>query len=202
MIEFLLLIILGYLLGSIPFGYLLCKVKGTDIRKVGSGATGGTNVIRALGIKWGILVTVLDLLKGVASAYLAISFLIFDWQIAAVALSPVVGHIFPVWLGFKGGKGVAATLGVLVVLLEGKIILPLLLIWLLVLALSRISSFSNLSMAAYFPLAFWLSYFSLAYLSLGLLFFVLIWWAHRENLNRIKKGAEPSIKLRRSPSKN
>jgi len=197
-ISHLSLVIFGYLFGSIPWGYLISKAKGIDIRKVGSGNIGGTNVIRALGIKWGLLVAVLDVLKGVIPVYLALNFLVFDWQIASVAITPVLGHIFPVWLGFRGGKGVATTLGVIFILLDWKILLPLLLVWLLVLAISQISSFSNLLMVSFLPLAFWVSSFSLAYFILGLALFALIWWVHRENLKRIKKGVEPKLKLKKS----
>ncbi len=196
--NLILLIIFGYFLGSIPFGYLISKTKGIDIRKVGSGSIGGTNVARALGIKWGLLAAILDLLKGVIPVYLAISFLIFNWQIALVAITPVLGHIFPLWLGFKGGKGIATSLGVLFVLLEWKILLILLFVWLLVLAISQISSFSNLLMVSFLPLTLWLSSFSLAYFALGWALFVLTWWAHRENLKRIKEGVEPKIKLKKS----
>jgi len=197
-ISHLSLVIFGYLFGSIPWGYLISKAKGIDIRKVGSGNIGGTNVIRALGIKWGLLVAVLDVLKGVIPVYLALNFLVFDWQIASVAITPVLGHIFPVWLGFRGGKGVATTLGVIFILLDWKILLPLLLVWLLVLAISQISSFSNLLMVSFLPLAFWVSSFSLAYFILGLALFVLIWWVHRENLKRIKEDQEPKIQLKKS----
>ncbi|MDI6602565.1 MAG: glycerol-3-phosphate 1-O-acyltransferase PlsY [Patescibacteria group bacterium] len=198
MLDLILLIIFGYFLGTIPFGYLISRAKGIDIRKVGSGNIGATNVIRALGTKWGLLVAVLDVLKGIIPVYLALNFLVFDWQIAAVAITPVLGHIFPVWLGFKGGKGVATTLGVLFVLLKWKILLLLLLVWFLVLAISQISSFSNLLMVSFLPLVFWFSSFSLAYFILGLTLFALIWWVHRENLKRIKEGQEPKIKLRKS----
>src|SRR4030042_4805848 len=119
---FLPLIIFGYLLGSIPSGYLVSKAKGMDIRKIGSGNIGGTNVIRALGFKWGLLVAILDILKGVIPVYLAMRFFFFDWQIALVALTPVLGHIFPVWLKFKGGKGVATTIAILFLLLNWKIL--------------------------------------------------------------------------------
>jgi len=202
---FLILIIFGYLLGSIPWGYLISRAKGIDIRKIGSGNIGSTNVIRALGTKWGLLVAILDFIKGAIPAYLAINFLTPhryiagpDWPIALVAFTPVLGHIFPVWLGFKGGKGVATTLGVLFVLLDWKILLPLLFAWLLVLVISQISSFSNLLMMAFLPLALWISSFSLAYFILGLALFALIWWAHRENLKRIKEDREPKINLKKS----
>jgi glycerol-3-phosphate acyltransferase PlsY len=200
MFNYLLLIIFGYLLGSLPWGYLISRAKGIDIRKVGSGNIGATNVIRALGTKWGLLVAVLDVLKGAVPAYLALNFLspqqyiARDWQIASVAIMPALGHTFPVWLGFKGGKGVATTFGLIFVLLDWKILLPLLFVWLLALVISQISSFSNLLIASFLPLTFWLSSFSFAYFILGLSLFVLIWWLHRENLKRIKEGKEPKIK--------
>jgi glycerol-3-phosphate acyltransferase PlsY len=191
------LIIFGYLLGSIPWGYLISKAKRIDIQKVGSGNIGGTNVLRVLGLKWAALVGILDVIKGIIPAYLAINFLIFDWQIALVAISPVLGHIFPVWLKFKGGKGVATALGTLFILLGWKHFLVLLLIWFLVLAIFKIISFTNLLMASFFPLILWLSSFSLAYFILGIILAILIWWAHRENLQRIKEGREPKLKLKK-----
>ena len=196
--NYLLLIIFGYLLGSIPFGYLICKAKGIDIRKVGSGNIGGTNVIRALGLKWGLLVSMLDILKGAIPVYLAISFLSFDWQIASVAITPVLGHIFPVWLKFKGGKGVATTLGVLFVLLGWKIFLILITVWLLVLFVFQIMSFTNLLMASLFPMVFWLSFESLAYYIFSIFLVILIWWAHWENLQRIKEGKESKFKFKKT----
>ncbi len=206
--NFIFLIIFGYLLGSIPWGYLISKVKRIDIRKVGSGNIGGTNVLRVLGFKWAALVCILDVIKGAIPAYLAINPApIFgggvnfsDWQIALVAIAPILGHIFPAWLKFKGGKGVATTLGVFFILLGWKFFLILLLIWLLVLAISRIMSFTNLLMASFFPLILWLSSFALAYFILGIILFGLIWWAHRENLQRIKEGREPKFKLKKTLS--
>lgn len=194
------LIIFGYLLGSIPWGYLISKAKIIDIRKVGSGSIGGTNVLRALGLKWAALVVILDIVKGVIPAYLAINFLVFDWQIALVVISPILGHIFPAWLKFKGGKGVATTLGVLFILLGWKFFLIWLLIWLLVLAVSQIMSFTNLLLASFFPLILWFSSFSLVYYIFGIILAILIWWTHRENLQRIKNGREPKFKLKKTIS--
>jgi len=194
MIKLLLLIIFGYLLGSIPFSYLIPKVKGIDIRKVGSGNVGSTNVIRAMGLKFGLLASILDLLKAVIPVYLATRFLLFDWQIALVAIAPVLGHIFPVWLGFKGGKGVGSTIGVLLVLLGWKHFLILILIWLIVIAIFQIMSVANLLMSSLLPL--FLAYFSypLPYFFLVIVLATLIWWVHRENLQRIKEGIEPKFK--------
>jgi glycerol-3-phosphate acyltransferase PlsY len=195
------LIIFGYFLGSIPWGYLISKAKRIDIQKVGSGSIGGTNVLRALGLKWAALVGILDIAKGVIPTYLAITFLVSSWQIALVAVSPILGHILPVWLKFKGGKGIATTFGVLFVLLGWKFFLIFLLIWLPVLAISRIMSFTNLLMASFFPLILWLASLSLAYFILGIILTILIWWAHRENLQRIKEEREPKFKLKRQPAK-
>lgn len=201
------LIIFGYLLGSIPSGLLISKAKGIDIRKVGSGNIGVTNVLRVLGSKWAGLTAIPDVLKGVIPAYLAIhpasifgggvNFL--DWQIALVALSPILGHVFPVWLKFKGGKGVATTAGVLLIFLEWKILLVWLSVWILVLVIFKIMSFTNLLMASFLPLAFWFSSFSLTYFIFGFILAILIWWTHRENLQRIKEGTEPKFKLKKSP---
>lgn len=198
MLNLTLLIIFGYLLGSIPWGLLISKTKGIDIRKVGSGNIGGTNVVRGLGLKWGLLVGVLDVLKGVVPIFLATKFLSIDWQITSVAIAPVLGHIFPVWLSFKGGKGIATTVGVLFVLLGWQELLILLLIWLLILAIFRIMSLTNLLLASFLPLALWLNYFSLSYLILSLALLALIWWAHRENIQRLKEGKEPKFKLRKT----
>ena len=198
--NFILLIIFGYLLGSIPWGYLISKAKIIDIRKIGSGSIGVTNVLRILGLKWAALVSILDVVKGVIPAYLAINFLVFDWQIALVAISPILGHIFPVWLKFKGGKGVSTTLGVLFILLGWKFFLILLSSWLLILAISQIMSFTNLLLASFFPLILWFSSFSLAYYIFGIILAILIWWTHRENLQRIKEGREPKFKLKKTIS--
>ena len=207
MLNLILLIIFGYLLGSIPSGLLISQAKGIDIRKVGSGNIGGTNVLRALGLKWAGLTIISDVFKGVVPAYLAIhpasifggGVNFFDWQVVLVAISPILGHVFPVWLKFKGGKGVATTIGALLILLEWKILLVWPLIWLLVLVTSKTMSFTNLLMVSFLPLAFWFSSFSLTYFIFGFILAILIWWTHRENLQRIKEGAEPKFKLKKSP---
>jgi len=185
-------------LGSIPSGYLISKRKGVDIRKVGSGNIGGTNVSRAFGLKWGIAVGILDVLKGLIPAYLALNYLSSSWQIALVAVSPVLGHIFPVWLKFKGGKGVATSAGVLFVILGHKYVLILFLIWILTLLVVRVMSFASLSMASFIPLMLWVSTRSLSYFALGLALSGLIFWAHRENIKRMKNQTEPKFKFKKS----
>ncbi|MCX6760805.1 MAG: glycerol-3-phosphate 1-O-acyltransferase PlsY [Candidatus Nealsonbacteria bacterium] len=198
MFKLFLLLFFGYLLGSIPSGYLISKRKGVDIRKVGSGNIGGTNVSRAFGLKWGVIVGVLDIFKGVIPAYLAIHYLSSDWQMALVAVSPVLGHIFPVWIKFKGGKGVATSAGALFVLLGQKYVLILFLIWILTLLTVRVMSFASISMASFIPLMLWLDTRSLGYFALGFALAGLIFWAHRENIKRIKNQTEPKFKFKKS----
>ena len=195
MLNLILLIILGYLLGSVPWGLLISKAKGVDIRKVGSGNIGGTNVVRGLGFKWGLLTGILDVVKGVIPIFLAVKFLSPDWQIALVAVFPVLGHIFPVWLNFKGGKGVATTAGALFILLGWPNFLILILVWIIALAVLRIMSLTNILLSVLLPLILWFIHYSPAYSVLGLVLFFLICWAHRENIQRLKEGKEPKFKL-------
>ena len=198
MLDFILLLVFSYLLGSIPFGYLITKLKkGTDIRKVGSGSIGGTNVARALGFKWGLLVGILDLLKGVIPVSLAIySFHFNEWQIIGVALVAVLGHIFPVWLKFKGGKGVATVFGALAAIFGWKIFLIWILGWVVVLAIFQIMSFTNLLLVTFLPLIFLTVFFSIPYFVFGLLIVGLVWWSHRENVKRIIEEREPKFKIK------
>lgn len=194
--RFILFLIFSYLLGSIPTGYLISKSKGTDIRRVGSGNIGGTNVARAFGWKWGLLVAMIDILKGVIPVSLAIySFHFNEWQIAMVALAAILGHVFPVWLDFKGGKGVATLLGALLVLFGWKIFLIWLFCWILVLAILRIMSLTNLILVLSLPFFFWIFFHSFLYFIFGVVAAGILWWAHRENVERLRKGKEPKVKF-------
>lgn len=192
----LIFIIIAYLFGSIPTGYLLVKrKKGLDIRNIGSGATGGTNVSRILGIQWGFLVGVFDALKGFLPVFLASKVLPFDWEIALVAIAPVVGHIFPCFLQFKGGKGVATMVGCLSALFGWPFFWIVLFYGIFYLAVFRISSLFSLSFSSFLPI---ISYFfapQTPFLFLGFSLFFLIWWAHRENIERIKTGQESLKKV-------
>lgn len=106
--------VLGYLLGSVPVGYLIGRLRGLDIRRYGSGGTGGTNVARTLGLGYGIVTAVADIAKGLV-AYTAAAWLWGEWHAAAAGALAVVGHCWPVWLRWRGGKGVATAAGALVV---------------------------------------------------------------------------------------
>lgn len=182
--------ILGYLAGSIPFGLLLAKAAGLgDVRTIGSGNIGATNVLRTGNKAVAAATLLLDLAKGLASVLLAKTFWPGSEGIAAVAV--VIGHCFPVWLGFKGGKGVATNAGVSFGL-AWPIGLAYALVWLGVLALGRISSVAGMSavVAA-----------AIAAAILGLTGYVfplaiiaaLIIWLHRANIRRLMRGEEPRV---------
>lgn len=184
---------LGYLLGSVPFGLLLTRLSGRgDIREIGSGNIGATNVLRT-GSKWLAAATLLlDAGKGALAVWIAQNYLPGvpggDRYAAAGAL---VGHLYPVWLRFRGGKGVATLLGILLALLftAGLIYAA---VWTLLLLLLRISSAAGIAAAASAPLSAWLlGAGNLVPLLAG--FGVLVIWQHRGNLMRLRAGTEPRI---------
>jgi len=184
-------LVLGYLLGSIPFGLFFSYASGAgDVRKIGSGNIGATNVLRT-GKKWAAAATLLcDGFKGAAAVLLAWEFLPPGCETFA-ALAAVLGHIFPVWLGFKGGKGVATFLGVTIAL-YWPAGLAVAATWLLAALVWRISSLSALIAIALSPLYFYV-FGHPAYAPLAALLAVLIFFMHRENIRRLLQGEEPRI---------
>jgi acyl phosphate:glycerol-3-phosphate acyltransferase len=188
-----LLLIAAYLFGSFPTGFLACKwLKGIDIRSVGSGSTGATNVLRTLGKPAGITVFTIDVLKGVAAILLARYFSAPDWLIVLMGLVGILGHSKPLWLGFKGGKSVAISLGVLLAM-DWRVGLSAFGIFLVSLAITRIVSISSIGAAAGVVgvmLAFKLS---LPYLLFAVLGSAYVIWLHRANIKRIMAGTEPKI---------
>ena len=186
---------LGYLLGSFPSGYLAGRwCAGVDIRQLGSGSTGATNVLRQVG-KWPALVVfVVDVFKGSAAVILARALLgagAHGWLVAA-GLAALAGHIWPVWLGWKGGKAVATGFGMLLGLVPA-VGLACLGIFLTSLAVSRIVSISSVLAAASLPLLMASAGAPGAYLGLGLVAAVMVIWRHRSNLGRLLKGEEPRL---------
>mgnify|MGYP001563577014 FL=1 len=182
--------LLGYLLGSIPFGLLLTRAAGLgDIRKVGSGNIGATNVLRTGRKGLAAATLLLDALKGVAAVLIADQV----GQLAAVgaAAGAVLGHMFPVWLSFKGGKGVATTLGVMWGLSwpVGAIACAA---WLLFAAIFRYSSLAALLCVVIAAIAAWLLTDARAAMLLTLLV-PLVWVRHHENIRRLLAGTEPKI---------
>ena len=181
----------GYLFGSIPFGLILTKLAGTqDLRSIGSGSIGATNVLRTgnKGLAVGTLLG--DALKGTAAVVLMG---IYAGPNAAMlaALGAFLGHLFPVWLKFKGGKGVATYIGVLIGLFWPAA-LVFCAMWLAVAFASRYSSLSALVAAFVTPLfLWWFGHPALA--SLGVVLTLLLFYAHRENIKRLQAGTESRI---------
>jgi acyl phosphate:glycerol-3-phosphate acyltransferase len=188
--EMLFALALGYLLGSIPFGLLLTRFAGKgDLRQIGSGNIGATNVLRTGSKGLAALTLVLDCLK--ASAAILIAEHLFGREIGMFAgAGAMFGHLYPVWLGFHGGKGVATFLGVLIPLLPIAAAVYAA-IWLLLLLTIRISSVAGMAAALSAPICAFLVHSSLFPMLLG--FAVLILWKHRENILRLTKGTEPRI---------
>lgn len=191
---------IGYLLGSIPFGLFVARaVKGIDIRAHGSKNIGATNVFRVVGKKWGILVFLLDALKGSTAVFLPAilnpSLKETPWLLFAGIFS-ILGHSFSPWLSFKGGKGVATSLGVFLTAAPVPASLTFGL-WILVFALTHIISVASLFAAAAFPAICFLTAregFLFPYLfPVSLLLMGFIFYTHRANLQRILKGEEKRL---------
>jgi acyl phosphate:glycerol-3-phosphate acyltransferase len=202
----LLSLVIAYLLGSIPFGYLIVRLRaGADIREVGSGGTGATNVTRRVGKGAGAATLVLDALKGVA-AVVAARWLAGGgeegaWVVAAAAVMAVVGHIFPVWLGFRGGKGVATGLGVFLALAP-LAVLAAVPIFLLVVWQTRYVSLGSIVTAATAPLWAWLWYGVVApraglgqVLAALAVTAALIIAKHGGNMRRLRAGTESKFQV-------
>jgi glycerol-3-phosphate acyltransferase PlsY len=200
--SYALAVALAYLIGSIPFGYLIVRVKGGgDVRETGSGGTGATNVTRRAGKGPGLLTMLLDALKGVLVALGARWLLTpdsgVDWWVAAASLAAVVGHVFPVWLGFRGGKGVATGLGVFLVLAP-LAVLSALLVFVLVIWVTRYVSLGSMAAAALLPVGVWLlggGRGATPLLTAAVLGAALIIYAHRSNIGRLLSGTESRLKL-------
>ena len=197
----LLILFLGYLFGSFPSGYLAGRIiKGIDIRSLGSGSTGATNVLRHIGKRAAITVFLIDVFKGVLSILLAKYFLLNDsWQdswLVATGLSTLIGHIWPVWLNWRGGKAVATGLGIFLGL-SWQVGLATLGIFILMITLFRIVSLASVSAALSLPFIMFLSFnnssISPPFLVVSILAMVLVIWRHRENIIRLIKGKEPRI---------
>ena len=194
-------VVLAYLLGSIPFGYLIVRLRGGgDVRETGSGGTGATNVTRRAGRAAGLATLVLDALKGAAAALLA-RYLLADgfgvnWWVVAAALAAVLGHVFPVWLRFRGGKGVATGLGVFLSLAPLAVLCALP-VFVLVVWATRYVSLGSMTAAALLPVFVWLlgpragSGGSLRpVLAAAAAGGALVIFMHRANIGRLLRGTE------------
>jgi glycerol-3-phosphate acyltransferase PlsY len=188
--DMLLALALGYLFGSIPFGLILTRLAGRgDIRDIGSGNIGATNVLRTGSKPLAALTLILDCLKATAAILLARR-LFGEASAAPAATGAMVGHLYPVWLRFRGGKGVATFLGILIPLLPIAAGIYAA-IWLLLLLTIRISSVAGMTAAVSAPVTAFALHSPYTLMLLG--FAVLVLWKHRENVARLMKGTEPRI---------
>ena len=194
-ITYLVIALVAYLVGSIPFGYLIAKANGIDIRQHGSGNIGATNVLRTLGKKWGITCFACDFLKGLFSVWIALGLSggsSFAGIIGAVAC--IIGHSFPIWLKFKGGKGVATSGGALFALLPVTALL-LLVVWAIVFYATRYVSLASIAVAVALPIIVLISWLTGMGADFPLFLFALIVgtlvvWRHRSNISRLMNGTE------------
>lgn len=208
MLHSVLIVIAAYLIGSIPFGYLIVKLtSGADVRQTGSGGTGATNVSRRAGKLAGIATLLLDAVKGAAAVFVAAKWcdrfqpdwIVADWIVLGSAVAAIAGHIFPVWLRFRGGKGVATGAGVFLVL-HPFAVLCAGVVFIIVVVLTRYVSLGSIIGAAVIPLAVWLLHvfvrrdLSFAPMLIGATVgALLIIFAHRGNIARLVNGTEPKF---------
>ena len=191
-----LVVIIAYLIGSIPFGYLIVRAKGGgDVRETGSGGTGATNVSRRAGKAAGAITLMLDAAKGAIAVIGARSMLnadSADWLIAAAAIAVMVGHIFPLWLRFRGGKGVATGSGVFLALAPIAVLVAGV-VFVTVVGLSKYVSLGSIAGALTIPVYSWIAVNPTPVLAAAVVGALLIVLAHRGNIARILRGTEPRI---------
>ena len=190
-------LLLGYLLGSIPSGFLAGKwCKGLDLRTIGSGSTGATNVLRNVGKKPALAVFLVDVAKGAAAVLLAgllnPTSALIDWIQVLAGLAALSGHIWPVWLGFKGGKAVATGFGMFLGL-SWPVGLACFGMFTAVFSISRIVSLASVVAAVSLPLLMAAGSASNANLVMALVAMLLVLWRHRTNIQRLIKGTEPQV---------
>jgi len=198
-------IVLGasYLLGSIPFGYLAGRIAGVDIQKRGSGNIGATNVLRVLGRRYGYAVFVLDFLKGLGAVKISVliaTLMRQDWVSPEIfgivaAVSAVIGHCFPLWLKFRGGKGVATSAGALFGLMPFAMLIGVV-IWILIFWLTRYVSLASVVAAVALPLVIAITTplnqgYGKALFYSSLCIAAVVIWRHHSNLSRLMRGREP-----------
>ena len=185
---------LAYVIGATPFGFLAGKLKGIDIRKHGSGNIGATNVLRTLGKPVGIMVLVLDILKGFVPALVAV--LLSDQSVlpVAVAIATILGHNYTFWLGFKGGKGIATTGGAMLPIMPIAIGIAVV-TWIVVLKTTRYVSVASICAALAIPITLAIrslisGTWDIPILGVGLFVCLLAIWKHRANIARLRRGEE------------
>jgi glycerol-3-phosphate acyltransferase PlsY len=193
-IAFVVLFVLAYLCGSIPFGLVVGKLfYHVDVRQYGSGNVGTTNVFRVLGKRAGVAVLICDMLKGYIPAILAV-WLFGPWPTIFIAAAPVVGHIYSIFLKGKGGKGIATGAAVVLALVP-LVFGIILLVWILLLLTTRYVSVASLAASFLVPVLTITFGEPLPYEIAAVLVAVVVWWAHRGNIQRLAKGTENRVRL-------
>ena len=190
-VKYLLLLAAGFVLGSIPFGIMIAKAKGVDLKKVGSGNIGATNVLRSLGTAPAILTLLGDILKGTMAVALGMYFGLGPLFTGLVGISAILGHTFSLFLGFRGGKGVATSIGV-IGLFTPLAALITVSVWLASVIVFRYSSLGALMSFSVFPFAVAL-FDNREKLPIALFITVLIFFRHRDNIKRLLSGNERRI---------
>lgn len=191
-LDFLVVSLYSYILGSIPFGLLITKYfLNKDVRNIGSGNIGATNVLRTGKKNLAFLTLILDVLKGYLSVFITFKF--FNEFIYLASLICLLGHIFPIWLKFKGGKGVATYLGVILAL-SYKYFLVFGLSWLVMSFIFRFASLSSIT-SSLLVLIYSYFYQSNSFSIIFFIFFVIMIYTHKENIVRLKNSTEAKIKL-------
>ena len=187
-----LLVLCGYVLGSVPTGFLIGRAWGVDVRRVGSGNIGMANVLRTVG-KWPAVITMAgDMLKGFVPVFLARTVAENEWVVAVVALAAVVGHCWSIFLGFKGGKAVATGAGTTIALAP-VVGLGLFAFWWAVVLVSRYTSLGAISVMVVTPVVFLLTDQPTPYVLYTVIGGFLVLWRHRENARALAKGTERKI---------
>ena len=183
----------GYLIGSIPIGYILVKMKtGKDIRESGSGATGATNVSRVLGKKVGITVAIFDIIKGILAFALGLWLLHTKGSAEIAAVSAVIGHCYPVWIKFRGGKGVSTTFGATTVLATLPAILAFGVFAISLFVTKRVSAASLVAVWAFAGMLFFMEA-GIVIQTMGIFLALFLSFTHRQNLLRLISGTEKPI---------
>ena len=190
--EVYLLALFAYLLGSVPTGYILGSLAGVDVRKAGSGNVGATNVARVVGKRHGIFTLVTDIAKGFVPVIFAVHLDLTPSATALVGIAAFLGHLYPVFLRFQGGKGVATALGVFLGLAPWTVLI-LAVIFALVLWATRVVSLSSMVAAVFAPLVFWLFFHSWILTGMSLFIAAMIVLRHRGNIQRLLSGTEPRL---------
>lgn len=188
------LVVFAYFMGSIPMGVILGRLKGVDPRKTGSGNIGATNVMRAAGKKMGIITLILDTAKGFLPVALGTALGVHVYVIALVGLAAFLGHVFPVFLRFKGGKGVATALGVYLAV-SPLTILGAFVVFIIVAAIWRYVSLASMIGATVVPIGLYLVGAPWAFVVMAGLITVVVLIRHKDNITRLTKGTESKLSL-------